>query len=133
MTISTRAKILNGGLHAALASVAIAAFSASARAAESKEIMVQGPTTKMVGYDALTGAPIQQTTVKIAVIYDPATLATDSGVALLEESVADAARKACDSADRVTQDDGTCVRKAIDSVEAQIARMVSQARSSPKG
>jgi hypothetical protein len=27
MTISTRAKILNGGLHAALASVAIAAFS----------------------------------------------------------------------------------------------------------
>src|ERR1700736_1468546 len=46
--------------------------------------------------------------------YDPATLTTDSGVALLKKSVADAARKACDTAaDPVTDDDGTCVRKAI--------------------
>jgi UrcA family protein len=124
MTISTRAKILNGSLHAAFVSMAIAAFSASARAAESKEIMVQGPTTKTVGYDLPTGTPIQQTTVKIAVTYDPATLATDSGVALLKESVADAARKACATADRVTHDDGTCVRRAIDSAQAQIARLV---------
>jgi UrcA family protein len=131
MTISTRAKILSASLHAAFASMAIAAFSASA--AESDEILVQAPTTKTVGFDVPTGAPIQETTVKIAVTYDPATLTTDSGVARLNESVADAARKACDTAARVTPDDGTCVRKAIDSARAQIARMVSQARSIANG
>src|ERR1700730_19071546 len=114
MTISTRAKILSGGLHAAFASMAIAAFSVGAHAAESNEIMVQGPTTKTVGYDLPTGAPIQETTVKIAVSYDPATLTTDSGVALLKDSVADAARKACDTADPLTDDDGACARGGID-------------------
>jgi UrcA family protein len=133
MTISTRAKILNASLHAAFASMAIAAFSAGARAAESREIMVQGPTTKTIGFDLPTGAPIRETTVKIAVSYDPATLTTDSGVALLKDSVADAARKACDTADRVTPDDGTCVRRAIDSARTQIARLVSQARASTRG
>jgi UrcA family protein len=134
MTISTRAKILNASLPAAFASIAIAAFSAGARAAESREIVVQGPTTKTIGFDLPTGAPIQETTVKIAVSYDPATLTTDSGVALLKDGVADAARKACDTADRVTPDeDGACVRRAIESAQAQIARMVSQARSSTHG
>jgi UrcA family protein len=133
MTISTGAKILSASLCAAFASMAIAAFSASAHAAESNEIMVQGPTTKTVGFDLPTGAPIKETTVKIAVNYDPATLTTDSGVALLKESVADAARKACGTAARVTADDGTCVRKAIDSARAQIARIVSQARSITNG
>ena len=134
MTISTRAKILNASLHAAFATMAIAAFSAGARAAESREIMVQGPTTKTIGFDLPTGAPIRETTVKIAVSYDPATLTTDSGVALLRDSVADAARKACATADRVTpDDDGRCVRRAIDSAQAQIARIVSQARSTTNG
>jgi UrcA family protein len=133
MTISTRAKILSASLHAAFASMAIAAFSAGAHAAESNEILVQAPTTKTVGFDLPTGAPIRETTVKIAVTYDPATLTTDSGVARLNESVADAARKACDTAARVTPDDGTCVRKAIDSARAQIARIVSQARSTTNG
>ena len=133
MMISTRAKILSASLHAAFASMAIAAFSAGAHAAEFKEIVVQGPTTKTVGFDLPTGAPIRETTVKIAVTYDPVTLTTDSGVALLNESVADAARKACGTAARVTADDGTCVRKAIDSARAQIARIVSQARSAANG
>ena len=61
--------------------------------------------------------------------YDPATLTTDSGVALLKKSVADAARKACNTADPLTDDDGACVREAIDSAQAQIARIVAQARS----
>jgi UrcA family protein len=133
MTISTRAKILSGSLHAAFAIMAIAVFSASVHAAEPNEITVQGSTAKTVGRDYATGAPIRETTMKVAVSYDPATLTTDSGVALLKESVADAARKACDSADPLTDDDGTCVREAIDSAQAQIARMVSQARSSTNG
>ena len=133
MTTSTR-KSLSGSLHAAFAVMAIAVFSAGAHAAEPNEITVLGSTAKTVGRDAATNAPIKETTVKVAVSYDPATLTTDSGVALLKDSVADAARKACATADRVTpDDDGRCVRRAIDSAQAQIARMVSQARSSTHG
>jgi UrcA family protein len=133
MTTSTSVKILSGSLHAAFAIMAIAVFSASVHAAESNEITVQGSTAKTVGRDYATGAPIQETTVKVAVSYDPATLTTDSGVALLKKSVADAARKACDTADPFTDDDGTCVLEAIDSAQAQIARVVTQARSSTNG
>ena len=133
MTTSTSVKILSGSLHAAFAIMAIAVFSAGAHAAEASEITVQGPTAKTVGRDFATGAPIQETSVKVAVSYDPATLTTDSGVALLKESVADAARKACDTADPLTDDDGACVRGAIDAARAQIARVVSQARSGANG
>jgi UrcA family protein len=133
MTTSTSVKILSGSLHAAFAIMAIAVFSASVHAAESNEITVQGSTAKTVGRDYATGAPIQETTVKVAVSYDPATLTTDSGVALLKKSVADAARKACETADPFTDDDGTCVLEAIDSAQAQIARVVTQARSSTNG
>jgi UrcA family protein len=132
-TTSTSAKILNGSLHAAFAIMAIAVLSVGAHAADLNEITVQGSSVKDVGRDAATGAPIQETTVKAAVKYDPATLTTDSGVAALKDSVADAARKACESADPFTDDDGTCVREAIDSAQPQIARVVSQARSSTSG
>jgi UrcA family protein len=71
--------------------------------------------------------------VKVGVSYDPVTLTTNSGVALLKDSVADAARNACDKADPFTDDDGTCVRQAIYSAQAQIARAVTQARSSTNG
>jgi UrcA family protein len=135
MTTSTSVKILRGSLHAAFAIMAIAAFSAGAQAAESNEITVQGSTAKTVGIDFATGAPIQETTVKVAVSYDPTTLTTDSGVALLKESVVDAARKACDMDDPLNDDDddGACVRKAIRSAQAQIAQAVTQARSSTNG
>ena len=135
MTTSTSVKILSGSLHAAFAAMAIAVFSAGAQAAEPNQIAVQGSTTKAVGTDYATGAPVEQTTVKVAVTYDPATLTTDSGVASLKESVADAARKACDAAsDPIDDDDdGTCVREAIHSAQAQIARMVTLARSNSNG
>jgi UrcA family protein len=133
MTTSTSVKILSGSLHAAFAIMAIAVSSASAHAADLNEITVQGSTTKAVGRDDTTGAPIQETTVKVAVSYDPATLTTDNGVALLKESVAEAARKACDTADPLSDDDGTCVQEAIDSAKDQIARVVTQARNSTNG
>jgi UrcA family protein len=133
VTTSTSIKFLSGTLHAAFAIMAIGLFSAGAHAADSNEITVLGSTAKTVGRDAATGAPIQATQVKVAVKYDPATLTTDSGVAALKDNVADAARKACESADPFTDDDGTCVREAIDSAQPQIARVVSQARSSTNG
>ena len=133
MTTSTRVKIMSGGLHAAFAAMAIAAFSVGAHAAEPNQITVQGSTVKTVGHDAATGSPIKETTEKVAVSYDPATLTTDSGVKLLKASVAEAARQACDSADPLSDDDGTCVPEAIRSAQDQIARIVAQARSNTNG
>jgi UrcA family protein len=127
MTTST--KILSGSLHAAFAAMAIAVFSVSAHAADLNQITVQGSTVQTVGRDAATGAPIQETTVKVAVSYDPATLTTDSGVKLLKAKIVDAARQACDSADPFSDDEGTCLPEAIRSAQDQIARVVAQARS----
>jgi UrcA family protein len=68
------------------------------------------------------------------VSYDPATLTTNSGIALLKDSVADAARKACnaagDAADSLPDDGGTCVRAAISSAQAQVDAAITKAKSS---
>jgi UrcA family protein len=133
MTTPTNVKTLSGSLLAAFAIVALAVFSASAHAADYDQITVNGSTTKTVDRDYATGAPIQETTVKVAVSYDPVTLTTNSGVALLKDSVVDAARKACDTADPLEEDDGTCVQEAIHSAQAQIARAVAQAGRNTNG
>jgi UrcA family protein len=133
MTTSTSVKTLGASLPAAFAIVALAVLSVSAHAADYDEITVHGSTTKTVERDYATGAPIQETTVSVGVKYDPVTLTTNSGVALLNDSVVDAARKACDTADPLTPDDGTCVQEAIHSAQAQIARAIAQARSNTNG
>jgi UrcA family protein len=133
MTTSTSVKTLSGSLYAAFAVMALAVFSVSANAADYDEITVNGSTTQTVGRDDATLAPIQETTVKVAVSYDPVTLTTNSGVALLKDGVVDAARKACDTAEPIMDDDGTCVREAIESAQAQIARAVAQAKSNTNG
>jgi UrcA family protein len=133
MTTSTSVKTLSGSLSAAFAVMALAVFSVSAQAAGPTEITISGPTTKTVGRDYATLAPIQETSVKIAVSYDPVTLTTNSGVALLKDTVVDAARKACETADPFMEDDGTCVREAISDAQPQIARAISQARSNTSG
>jgi UrcA family protein len=129
----TSKKTLSGNLYAAFAVMAFAVCSVSAQAAEPDEVTISAPTTQTVGRDYATNAPIQETTVKVAVSYDPVTLTTNSGVALLKDSVADAARKACDTADPLTDDGGTCVREAISSAQTQIAEAITKARSNASG
>jgi UrcA family protein len=133
MTTSTNVKILSGGLPAALAILALAVFSASAHAADYDEITVHGAKTTESEFGTLdyrTRLPVETTTVNFTVKYDPVTLTTNSGVALLKDSVADAARDACWKAGLLSlEDDGTCTRKAISSAQPQIAQAVAQARS----
>ena len=129
----TSKKTLSANLYAAFAVMAFAVCSVSAQAAEPDEVTISAPATRTVGHDYATNAPIQETTVKVAVSYDPVTLTTNSGVALLKDSVADAARKACDTADPLTDDGGTCVREAISSAQAQIDRAITQAKSIATG
>jgi UrcA family protein len=132
MKNSIRTKAASGSLRAALAIAALSVFSVGAHAADYDEVTVHGSTTKTVGRDYATNAPIQENTVKMAVTYDPVTLTTNSGIALLNDSVADAARKACLQADPLS-DDGTCVYNAIQSAQSQIARAISVARSDSNG
>ena len=93
------------------------------------------PKVKTVGRDAATGAPIQQYTVQARIQYDPVTLTTNSGVALLKESVEDAARRVCASPDPADDDDdGDCFIQAVKSAQPQIDAAIARARkSNPTG
>jgi len=115
----------------ALAAVAALCITATARAAEPEQIVVQGPTTRIVGYESLR--PIEQSTVKVGVSYDPATLTTHSGVALLKDAVTQAAFKACIDADPNFPPESACISQAIDQAQPQIAQAIARARSGVNG
>jgi len=129
----TSKKTFSRNLYTAFAAIALTVSGVGAYAADYDEITILAPATRTVGHDYATQAPIQETTVKVAVSYDPVTLTTNSGIALLRDSVADAARSACDSADPLTDDGGTCVREAISSAQTQIDQAIARAKSSANG
>ena len=111
----------------ALASAALA-LTSNVYAAELDKIAMEQPVVKIVGHDAGTEAPIENVTVVAHVIPDPETLTTDSGIALLNDYVHEAARKACFEADPMTPDDGECYHKALASAKPQVAALIARAR-----
>jgi UrcA family protein len=124
--------IAPSSLALAAAAAALALWCARAHAADLDEITLSAPIVKNLEQDSVTGEPVQESIVKALVQYDPATLTTPSGVALLKASVEEAARKACQSADP-TFDDGGCYRQAVNSAQPQIDAAVARAKdSSPK-
>ena len=131
MTTSIRVNILRRGLPLALAIMAVGMASGYAQASEPDAVSISSTTTQTVGHDFPADVPIEQVTRKVAVKYDPVTLTTNSGVALLNDSVADAARKACDidDIDAFSSDNETCVRKAIESAKTQVDSAIARARS----
>jgi UrcA family protein len=104
-----------------------------AHAGDLDQITISAPAVKTVGREAATDAPIQQSTVSARVTFDPVTLTTNSGVALLNDSVLEAARRACDEADPLTPDDGSCLRTALESAKPQVDAAIARARSSANG
>jgi UrcA family protein len=131
MTTSIRVNILRRGLPLAFAIMAVGVAGGYAQASEPDPIRIDSTTTQTVGHDFPADVPIQEVTTKVAVKYDPVTLTTNSGVALLNDSVADAARKACDAddIDAFSSDNETCVRKAIESAKTQVDSAIARARS----
>ena len=116
----------------ALVTVAALFVTGSVRGAQPAQIVVQGPAKHtVVGYEWLR--PIQQTTVTVGVSYDPITLTTRSGVALLRDAVAQAAFKACSDADPSYAPASSCISSAIDQAEPQIVQAVARARSGVYG
>jgi UrcA family protein len=130
----SRTGALRSRLPVALALGALAFMSAGAQAANVDEITISAPSVKTVGRDAATGAPIQDVTKKFSIKFTPVTLTTNSGVALIKDSVFETARKVCESIDpSMLDDDDTCVRDAVKSVQAQLDAATAQARSNANG
>jgi UrcA family protein len=114
---------------AVFAVTSIGIFNTRAQAADLEQITISAPSVKTVDHDA-TGAPIEEVTRTARITVDPVTLTTNSGVALLKDSVQEAAQKVCDSLDPLDSDDGgECVRGAVRSAQAQIAAVVARARA----
>ena len=105
------------------------ALTSNVYAAQLDKIAMDQPVVKVVGHDRGTDAPIEDVTVVARVIPEPDTLTTDSGVALLNDYVNEAARKACFAADPMTPDDGTCYHKAIKAARPQVAALVARAKA----
>jgi UrcA family protein len=85
---------------------------------------------KDTGQDPTFLTPIEKTTVTAVVKFNPVTLTTNSGVALLEDSVQAAARRACDAAASPSQ---SCVLRTVQSAQPQVAAAIARARTSGKG
>jgi UrcA family protein len=115
----------------AFALSALALNAGNVYAEELDKIAVDAPVVKVIGHDPGTEAKIENVTVVARVIPDPETLTTDSGIALLNDNVREAARTACFKADPMTPDDGTCYRKAMASAKPQVAAMIAQAKQAP--
>ena len=112
----------------ALAVGALVLMTGNGYAAELDKIAIDPPVVKVVGRDQGTEAPIENVTVVARVIPDPETLTTDSGIALLNDNVREAARTACFKADPMTPDDGTCYRKALSAAKPQMASLIAHAK-----
>jgi hypothetical protein len=115
-------------LPVALAIGAFALTASNVYAEGLDKIAIDPPVAKVVGRDQATEAPIENVTVVARVIPDPETLTSDSGIALLNDNVREAARTACFKADPMTPDDGTCYRKALASAKPQMAALIARAR-----
>jgi UrcA family protein len=98
-----------------------------------EQVTVSSPVVKTVGRDSATGGPIQETQKTARIQYDPVTLTTNSGVALLQDSVFETARKVCESFDPFDPDDGTCIRNAVNSAKPQVDAAIARARSTANG
>jgi UrcA family protein len=139
---SIRVNILGRILPVAFAAAAIALVGARAHAADSDQldpvqldpITISAPAAKIVDRHTASFAPIQEVTVTARVQTDPAALTTDYGALMLNYSVRDAASQACAAVDPVAyDDDGTCVRDAVESAKPQVDAAIARARANLTG
>ena len=122
-----------------LAGAAVLAFAvgglvlswASAHATTLDPVTISAPAVKVVGRERLTNAPLQQTRISAHVGFNPVTLTTNSGVALLRDSVQTAAFRVCTALG--SDSFGTCVIRAEQSAQPQVDAAIARARSATKG
>jgi UrcA family protein len=125
---STFLKTLTFILPASLVVVGITGLGNTARGEELNQVTVTSSSTRIVGYHRPGLTPIEESTVKVKVTYDPVTLTTHSGVALLQDAVAQAALQACTPVDSPATSDHSCERAAINDAQPQIVQAIGRAR-----
>ena len=123
-------RLLHRAMLIGLAGLAYVSLNARAQAADSAptEITISAPASKIVGYN-LDLTPILQTTVSARVPFNPVVLTTNSGVALLKDSVLQAARDVCSATDPQHEMDDECVLRVVRATKPQIEAAVSQAKA----
>jgi len=122
-----------------LAGAAVLAFAAgglllswvSAHATTLDPVTISAPAVKVVGRERLTNLPLQQIRITAQVGFNPVTLTTNSGVALLRDSVQTAAFRVC--AALGPDSFGTCVIRAEQSAQPQVDAAIARARRDTKG
>jgi UrcA family protein len=122
-----------------LAGAAVLAFAAgglllswvSAHATTLDPVTISAPAVKVVGRERLTNLPLQQIRITAHVGFNPVTLTTNSGVALLRDSVQTAAFRVC--AALGPDSFGTCVIRAEQSAQPQVDAAIARARRDTKG
>jgi UrcA family protein len=105
----------------------------SAYAADLDPVTISAPAVKVVGQDSMTGAPIEQATATGVVKFNAVTLTTHSGVALLKDGVRAAARNACGTSVIFSQDEESCVNRAVQSAQPKVDAAIARARSNRNG
>jgi UrcA family protein len=113
--------------------LAVLSVGVSARAAAPDQITITAPTNQGGGYASLRGMSPDQVTAEARVAFDPVTLTTNSGVALLNDSVFDAAVKACYSLDPSQPANASCVATAVQSTQPQVQSAIARARNATNG
>ena len=117
---------------------ALSLASVSIHAANLDPVTISAPMSKDAGQNPFNLAPLEKTTATAAVKFNPVTLTTRSGVALLEASVQAAARKACDAAAspslyQTSLDDQSCVLRVVQSAQPQVDAAIARALSNGRG
>jgi UrcA family protein len=137
MTSISFTRAVRSRLPVTLALGALAFMSAGAQAADYDEITISPPNVKTVGRGDVTNAPIQEISKQATVKFEPVQLTTNSGVALLKDSVFDAALKVCNSITLTMADadenEDSCIRDALKSAQAQVDAAVARARATTNG
>jgi len=104
----------------------------SAHAVTLDPVTISAPAVKIVGRDTLTNSPLEQTKITAHVRFNPVTLTTNSGVALLRDSVQTAAFRACAAVAAGSLSQG-CVIRAERSAQPQVDAAIARARSDTRG
>lgn len=108
-----------------VAVLALGALSvAGTQAANMEEVTVTAPATKVIGRGT-TGAPIEEVSASERIQYSHTMLMTNSGRALLEDKVAEEARRLCKDLETPgsvpTETEQACVKRAVAGAKEQIA------------
>ena len=106
--------------------VAVAALTvAGAQAADTmNEVTVTAPAQKTIGRST-TGAPIEEVSASERIQYRATMLETNSGMALLEDKIAQEAKRLCKEVETPgsvpTETEQACVKRAVSGAKQQIA------------